>query len=49
MGIDRREFLTHTGKYLLLTSAAALAWDFLKVGTPEAAPNYTLQDHWWGL
>jgi Fe-S-cluster-containing dehydrogenase component len=49
MGIDRREFLTHTGKYLLLTSAAALAWDFLKVGTPEAAPNYTLQDHWWGF
>jgi len=49
MGIDRREFLAYTGKYILLTSAAALAWDFLKAGTPEAAPNYTLQDHWWGF
>ncbi len=49
MGIDRREFLAKTGKYLVLTSAAALAWDFLKAGTPEAAPNYKLQDHWWGF
>jgi tetrathionate reductase subunit B len=49
MGIDRREFLANTGKFILLTSAAASAWDFLKAGTPEAAPNYALQDHWWGF
>ena len=46
MGTNRREFLKNTGKFVLLTSAAALAWDFLEAGTPEAAPNYKLQDHW---
>ncbi|MCX5734760.1 MAG: 4Fe-4S dicluster domain-containing protein [candidate division NC10 bacterium] len=49
MRIDRREFLKSTGKLVVLTSAAALAWDSLIAGRPEAAPNYTLQDHWWGF
>ena len=49
MGIDRREFLAKTGKYILLTSAAALAWDFVKAGRPEAAPDYTLRNHWWAF
>ena len=49
MRIDRREFLKSTGKLVVLTSAAALAWDSLLAGRPEAAPNYKLQDHWWGF
>jgi tetrathionate reductase subunit B len=49
MRIDRREFLKHTGKFVLLTSAAALAWESVRAGTPETAPNYKLQDHWWGF
>ena len=49
MGINRREFLKSTGKFVLLTSASALAWDSLIAGRPEAAPNYNLQDHWWGF
>ena len=49
MRVDRREFLKSSGKFILLTAAAAASWDFLQAGTPEAAPNYTLQDHWWGF
>ena len=33
----------------LLTGAAALAWDHVAAGTPETAPNYRAQDHWWGM
>jgi tetrathionate reductase subunit B len=46
---DRREFLLGTGKYLFLTSAAALAFDHVLAGTPEAAANYTMTDHWWAM
>jgi Fe-S-cluster-containing dehydrogenase component len=45
----RREFLRGSGRFILLTSAAALAWDFVRAGAPEAAPNYKLQDHWWAM
>ena len=37
------------GRWLLLTGAAALAWEHVVAGEPEAAPNYTLTDHWWGM
>ena len=46
---DRRSFLADTGQWLLLTGAAALAWDAVVAGEPEAAPNYRLTDHWWGM
>ncbi|MBK5298958.1 MAG: 4Fe-4S dicluster domain-containing protein [Vicinamibacteria bacterium] len=46
---DRREFLADTGRWLLLTGAAALAWDSVVAGEPEKAPNYRLTDHWWGM
>jgi Fe-S-cluster-containing dehydrogenase component len=49
MSTDRRRFLVETGKYLLLTGAAAQAWDAIAAGTPEAAPNYKLTEHWWAL
>ena len=49
MDQDRRSFLAEAGKYILLTGAAALAWDHVVAGTPETAPNYTATDHWWGM
>jgi len=49
MSVDRRRFLVESGKFLLLTGAAAQAWDAVAAGTPEAAPNYKLTDHWWAM
>jgi Fe-S-cluster-containing dehydrogenase component len=49
MSLDRRAFLLETGKLLVLSSAAAAAWDALVAGAPATAPNYTTTDHWWGM
>lgn len=49
MPFDRREFLKQTGKVLVLTAAAAEAYDFLVAGEPEKAPNYKMSDHWWAM
>ena len=49
MDQDRRTFLAEAGRYILLTGAAALAWDHVVAGSPETAPNYTATDHWWGM
>jgi len=46
---DRREFLARSGKLILLTGAAALAYEHVLAGEPENAPNYTATDHWWGM
>jgi len=34
---------------LLLLPAAAAAWEFVLAGEPEAAPNYNMSEHWWGM
>jgi Fe-S-cluster-containing dehydrogenase component len=34
---------------IMLTGAAALAWDSLLAGAPEEAPNYRTTDHWWAM
>jgi tetrathionate reductase subunit B len=49
MDQERRSFLQHAGRFILLTGAAALAWEDVLAGTPEQAPNYTTTDHWWGM
>jgi Fe-S-cluster-containing dehydrogenase component len=49
MTVDRREFLIGTGKLLILTSAAAQAFEAVLAGTPEAAANYKMADHWWAM
>src|SRR5512138_3327017 len=49
MDTGRREFLRRTGTLLVLTSAASVAWEFVSRGTPEAAPNYAVRDHWWAM
>jgi len=36
-------------KFLILLPAAALAWESIKAGTPEAAPNYNVSQHWWAM
>ena len=34
---------------LMLLPAAAVAWEAVLAGTPEAAPNYKMTEHWWGM
>jgi tetrathionate reductase subunit B len=49
MNQGRRSFLGETGKLLVLTASAAIAWEHVLKGEPERAPNYTATDHWWGM
>ena len=42
MNITRRQVL-------MLLPAAAVAWEYVLAGTPEAAPNYDRTQHWWGM
>ena len=49
MDEQRREFLARSGKLLVLTAAASSALDYVLAGTPEQAPGYELQQHWWGM
>ena len=42
MNLTRRQML-------LLLPAAATAWEYVLAGTPEAAPNYNMSEHWWGM
>jgi tetrathionate reductase subunit B len=41
--------MTTRRHFLVLLPAAALAWEYVLAGTPEAAPNYRETDHWWGM
>ena len=45
METTRREF----AKLLVLTGAAAAAYDYVLAGTPEAAPSYDATRHWWAM
>ena len=49
MTADRREFLSCTGKLLLLTGTAAAALEHVLAGQAQAAPGYAETDHWWGM
>ena len=49
MEMTRRDLLKKSGKFILLTSAAAVAWEFVLAGKAEAAPNYTMTEHWWAM
>ena len=49
MDADRRAFLKQSGRYVMLTGAATLAWEHILAGEPEQAPNYRTTDHWWGM
>jgi Fe-S-cluster-containing dehydrogenase component len=46
---DRRSFLADTGRWLMLTGAATIAWEYVAAGQPEQSPNYQTTDHWWGM
>ena len=46
---DRREFLSRTGKFLLLTGTAAAALEHVLAGNASAAPAYADTAHWWGM
>lgn len=47
--MDRRDFLEKAGLYLVMSSSASAALDFVLAGTPEAAPTYATVDHWWAM
>ena len=49
MSTDRRQFLTAFGKLLVLTPAAAAAWEYVEAGKAEEAPSYRTADHWWAM
>jgi Fe-S-cluster-containing dehydrogenase component len=49
MDPNRREFLLESTRLLVLTGAAAAAWEFVAAGTPERAPNYDATRHWWAM
>ena len=49
MSMTRRELLLESGKAILLTGAAAIAYDYVLEGRAEAAPNYKTTDHWWAM
>jgi len=49
MNQDRRAFLGLTGKFLVLSASAAIAWEHVVAGAPESAPNYNVKGHWWGM
>jgi tetrathionate reductase subunit B len=49
MNPDRRSFLLSTGKLLVLSASASVAWEAIVAGSPETAPNYKMTDHWWGM
>ena len=49
MEMTRRELLTKSGKFILLTSAAATAWEYVLAGKAEASPNYDMTKHWWAM
>jgi len=49
MNTDRRDFLFKTGKLLVLSGAAAAAWEAIVQGRPETAPGYEAAKHWWAM
>jgi Fe-S-cluster-containing dehydrogenase component len=49
MDQDRRAFLTDTGRFIVLTGAAALAWDYVVAGQATSTPDYDVHAHWWGM
>jgi tetrathionate reductase subunit B len=49
MDQDRRSLVVGFGKCIALTGAAMVAWEHVLAGTPDASPNYTATDHWWGM
>jgi Fe-S-cluster-containing dehydrogenase component len=49
MSTSRRDFLSSGGKFILLTSAAAKAFEFVLRGAADSAPNYKTTDHWWAM
>lgn len=49
MDESRRAFLIQSGQWIVLTGAAAIAWDAVAAGAPETAANYEMTRHWWAM
>ena len=48
-GCRRCEMKISRRQMLILLPAAAVAWESVLAGTPEASPNYKMTEHWWGM
>jgi tetrathionate reductase subunit B len=46
---SRRDFLLQSAKWIVMTPAAAVAWEYVLAGKAEASPNYSLSEHWWAM
>src|ERR1035441_8359206 len=49
MESTRRSMLRKSGKFILLTGAAATAFEYVLAGKAEASPNYEITKHWWAM
>jgi Fe-S-cluster-containing dehydrogenase component len=49
MDESRRAFLKHTTTLLVLSGAAAAAWDAVVAGEPALAADYRMASHWWAM
>jgi Fe-S-cluster-containing dehydrogenase component len=49
MSMTRREMIARTGKYLILTAAAAEGLELMSAAAQGRAPRYEAARHWWGM
>ena len=49
MDETRRRLILETGKLIVLTGAAGVAWDYVLAGEPRKSPNYDATKHWWAM
>jgi tetrathionate reductase subunit B len=49
MSIDRRQFIKQGGKFLLLTSVSAKAWEQILAGRSFEPGEYLEAEHWWAM
>jgi Fe-S-cluster-containing dehydrogenase component len=47
--MTRREMIARTGKYLILTAAAAEGLELMSAAAQGRAPRYEAARHWWGM
>ena len=49
MSVDRREFIRTGGKFLVLTTVAAQAFDHVMAGTVDEIQGELGAEHWWAM
>ena len=49
MDTSRRDFLAQSRKFIILSGAAAVAFDAMESTVSADAEQYKMADHWWGM